>query len=173
MLTGSWPGRVYWYARRADGTFARGRSLRHSDGAEIDVDRSSAPFAADWDGDGDRDLLVGNIGGAIVLLPNSFGPYNTFSPGPNSTCPEAIPAKCSIFRRTNRMFGTLSLQSTAYHLVQVVDRAVGHLLVLLILPKTFHGLFQHVWDVLGKLVNSDDAVPQVRPINLHHAHATV
>ncbi|MBK8101125.1 MAG: VCBS repeat-containing protein [Planctomycetes bacterium] len=69
VITGSWPGRIHWFPGSDGGSFARGRTLRHADGTEIEPGRASAAFAADWNADGHVDLLVGNIAGAIVWLP--------------------------------------------------------------------------------------------------------
>ena len=47
VLSGSWPGEIYFFRRRADGT-----------------------FAADWNGDGALDLVVGTVLGEVWLIPN-------------------------------------------------------------------------------------------------------
>lgn len=70
VLSGSWPGELHLFRRGADGTFAAAEKLKHRTGESIKVGSASHVFAADWDNDGDLDLLVGNIKGAVHLVPN-------------------------------------------------------------------------------------------------------
>jgi len=117
IISGSWPGEVYLFKGKSDGTFDKGVELRYKDGRpinpgggrlwqsgdlmlfagkattketkdgtiiiyygeEIKVPRSkrvgltgkaSTAFAVDWDGDGDLDLLLGNIDGNVYLARN-------------------------------------------------------------------------------------------------------
>src|SRR5262249_35438174 len=48
-------------------------TLKGKDGKDLNVGNASAVFAADWDGDGALDLLVGNIDGEVWLVPNEAG----------------------------------------------------------------------------------------------------
>jgi hypothetical protein len=70
ILSGSWPGQLYFFARQADNTFAAPEKLRHADGNEIKVGSAAAVWAHDWDSDRDLDLLVGTIDGAVHLIVN-------------------------------------------------------------------------------------------------------
>jgi FG-GAP-like repeat len=70
LLSGSWPGEVYFFKRNGDNTFAAGQTVKDTRGQPINVGSASAAFAADWDGDGDPDLLVGTISGDVFLVPN-------------------------------------------------------------------------------------------------------
>jgi hypothetical protein len=70
VLSGSWPGAIYFFRRQADGTFAAARKLTDKSGREINVGSASAAFAVDWDGNGTLDLLVGNVLGEVYFLPN-------------------------------------------------------------------------------------------------------
>jgi hypothetical protein len=70
ILSGSWPGELYFFRRNADGTFAAARQLTGRDGKPIDVGSGSSAFAVDWDGDGKIDLLVGNVLGEVYFVRN-------------------------------------------------------------------------------------------------------
>lgn len=70
IISGSWPGDIYFFARRPDGTFAAGQKLKDRRGKVINVGAGATPFAADWDGDGAIDLLVGNVLGEVYLIRN-------------------------------------------------------------------------------------------------------
>jgi hypothetical protein len=74
ILSGSWPGPLYWFRRQTGDAFAPGVELKNRDGALIDVGRGTTPFAVDWDGDSDLDLIVGNLIGEIYVLTNEGMP---------------------------------------------------------------------------------------------------
>jgi len=116
LLSGSWPGELFFFRRGADGTFAAPIELQDADGGYLNIGggvtesddqilitgnaefvdedgrmfavyhgrriestaergvaitgTASAVHACDWDADGDFDLIVGDIGGNVHLIPN-------------------------------------------------------------------------------------------------------
>ncbi len=52
------------------GSFGDRKPIRGRDGEPINVDLAAAVSPADWDADGDLDLMVGTIGGAVHLIVN-------------------------------------------------------------------------------------------------------
>jgi len=74
LLTGSYqPGDVLLFSgrKRADGGgFAPPRALLDRHGEVLRVGRASWPQAVDWDRDGDLDLVLGNMYGALFLARN-------------------------------------------------------------------------------------------------------
>jgi hypothetical protein len=69
ILTGCWPGELYFFKGKGKGEFAAPVKLQR-DGKDINLGSASTVFAADWRGTGRLDLLVGNIDGDIFLVPN-------------------------------------------------------------------------------------------------------
>jgi hypothetical protein len=70
LLSGSWPGEIYFFRRQADGTFAAGEALKGKDGKHLNVGHGSAAFAVAWGGDSRMDLVVGNVLGEVYVIPN-------------------------------------------------------------------------------------------------------
>ncbi len=70
MLSGSWPGELSLFRGLGDGKFAAGEPIKGKDGKALKPGSASTAFAADWDGDGDLDLLAGNIDGHALLYRN-------------------------------------------------------------------------------------------------------
>jgi hypothetical protein len=70
IISGSWPGEIYFFRRQADGKFASSMQLKGKDGKPLNVGSASAAFAADWLGSGKLDLIVGNVIGEVWLIPN-------------------------------------------------------------------------------------------------------
>ena len=123
MISGSWPGEIFFFKGTEDGSFAAPEMIKNKDGEFINIgggirdDRTgmghiliagnakfertsegmfvnyhgrrfkstaekpyaitgtaSTPRAADWDGDGDYDLIIGDIRGKVYLIPNEGTP---------------------------------------------------------------------------------------------------
>ena len=74
ILSGSWPGQLYWFRRQSETEFAPGVQLKDREGEVIDVGHATTPFAVDWDGDNDLDLVVGNLVGEIHVVINAGTP---------------------------------------------------------------------------------------------------
>jgi predicted RNA-binding protein with RPS1 domain len=70
LLSGSWPGEVYFFKGNGSGRFAKGEQLKDRNGKPIKLGSASTVFASDWDGDGVLDLLIGDIDGHVWLVPN-------------------------------------------------------------------------------------------------------
>jgi len=72
IISGSYhPGNLYLFKGSADGTFAKGEFINGADGNPVNVGPAAAVFAADFDGSGVLDLVIGNINGQVFLLRNT------------------------------------------------------------------------------------------------------
>jgi hypothetical protein len=70
IVTGSWPGELYFFKGLGKGKYAAGQTLKDSDGKVINAGSASTVFAADFRGTGKLDLLLGCIDGFVWLVPN-------------------------------------------------------------------------------------------------------
>jgi hypothetical protein len=70
ILSGSWPGEIYFFRRKVNGTYAEAEMLKDRAGKKLNIGHASAISLVDWDGDKDLDLFVGNIDGGIYFIPN-------------------------------------------------------------------------------------------------------
>lgn len=70
ILSGSWPGEIYLFKVDSNQKFNFPEKLKDKDGKIINIGKASAVNFADWDDDGDFDLIVGNTKGTIYLIPN-------------------------------------------------------------------------------------------------------
>lgn len=70
LVSGSYPGEIYWFRRKANGTFAAGETLKKLNGQALNVGRASCVAVTDWNGDGKLDLVVGDIDGKVHLVIN-------------------------------------------------------------------------------------------------------
>jgi hypothetical protein len=74
IITGSYhPGDIYWFRCKEGRTFEEKRVLVASKDEQGKTPRlcASSVAAADWDGDGLVDLIVGNIQGEVLFLKNT------------------------------------------------------------------------------------------------------
>lgn len=84
IISGSyWPGDLFVFRGTGNGAYAKREEIKDSTGKNLNAGTpwktedkpemdslASAPFAFDIDGDGDLDMLVGNIAGRVILIPN-------------------------------------------------------------------------------------------------------
>ncbi|NOR67949.1 MAG: hypothetical protein GQ528_11400 [Woeseiaceae bacterium] len=73
LIIGDYYGKVYLVPNKGtpqSHAFGKEKRLRAA-GKPIDVKKGAGPFAADWDGDGDLDLLVGADDGSVRLYRNT------------------------------------------------------------------------------------------------------
>jgi hypothetical protein len=71
LISGSYPGELYFFKRKPNGAFAAATTLKFDTGRPVHVGRASSVSVADWNGDGTLDLIIGNIEGAVFFVPNT------------------------------------------------------------------------------------------------------
>lgn len=70
ILSGSWPGEITLFERSGENGFTS-TILEDTSGNELSCGKATATWAADWDNDGDTDLIVGNFGGEVKFVRNA------------------------------------------------------------------------------------------------------
>jgi hypothetical protein len=70
ILSGSWPGQLYFFKGLGKGAFADKQPLKDQAGKDIKIDSASTVFAVDWNADAKLDLLIGDVQGRVHLMLN-------------------------------------------------------------------------------------------------------
>lgn len=70
ILSGSWPGQLYFFKGLGKGKFAAKQTIKDKSGNDIKLESASTVFAVDWNGDGKLDLLIGDVRGRVHLMLN-------------------------------------------------------------------------------------------------------
>jgi hypothetical protein len=70
VLSGSWPGDLYFFERKVGMVFEPGAKILDENEQPINAGRASTVFAVDWDADDDLDLVLGDIGGNVYVVVN-------------------------------------------------------------------------------------------------------
>ena len=70
VLSGSWPGELYFFERKEDGSFEAPTQIKDKNDQVIDAGNASTVFAVDWDADKDLDLVLGDIRGNVHVVIN-------------------------------------------------------------------------------------------------------
>ncbi|MCC6574958.1 MAG: VCBS repeat-containing protein [Planctomycetes bacterium] len=76
IIGGSGSGQIRLFCGTATGLFMPGKLITDKDDQPLNVEghpgkKRSTPFAADWDGDGDSDILCGDSSGSVWLFVNA------------------------------------------------------------------------------------------------------
>ncbi len=80
IITGCWPGQLYFFKGLSKGQFAPKQTLKDQAGNDIKIESASTVFAADWNADGKLDLLIGDVQGRVHLMLNEGkAPANAFA----------------------------------------------------------------------------------------------
>lgn len=74
ILTGSISGKIHWFRRKPNGTYAAGITLKKGFFQDLSVGSGSTVCPVDWNGDGTLDLIIGNGEGAVYLVSNEGTP---------------------------------------------------------------------------------------------------
>jgi hypothetical protein len=74
ILSGSWPGRLYFFKGLGKGKYAPRQAIKDKTGKDIKIENASTVFAVDWNGDGKLDLLVGDVNGRVHVILNEGTP---------------------------------------------------------------------------------------------------
>ena len=75
LVVGNFSGSFYWFKGEGKGKFQpKPQAIQAAGGQPLKIDGiHSDPFAVDWDGDGDLDLLSGSSKGGVQLAENRAG----------------------------------------------------------------------------------------------------